>query len=59
MLFNVKVFRLLGNKRKWIFTKEIPAENMVQALERSCIRFSEDRIVEISQFPKEERKNAK
>jgi len=47
MLFIITVWRELGNKRKKIYSNEVTARDPVQALEKSCVRFSRDRIVEI------------
>lgn len=47
MLFLVTVWREMGNKRQRVFSNEVSARDPIQALEKSCVRFSGDRIVEI------------
>ena len=50
MLYKITVFKEMGNKRKWLYTKEISARDGIAALERACVTFTPDRIVEIRQI---------
>jgi hypothetical protein len=49
-VFEVTVFNLLKNKKTKIHSTTLVADNHVQALERSCVRWSPHRLVEIRQI---------
>lgn len=47
MLYEFTVYLERGNSKKKIFGSQINASNPINALERACIRFAPDRVVEI------------
>jgi hypothetical protein len=50
MLFEITAYKLLGNKRKRIYSLQIEARDGINALERSNVRFDSSRLIEIRQI---------
>jgi hypothetical protein len=51
MLYEIKVFRFMGNKRKVIHSMEVSARDPVMAIEKACIRLGPERMAEIREIP--------
>jgi hypothetical protein len=50
MLYEIKVFRLLGNKKENVYSIEIQARDPVNAVEKACIRLGPERMAEIREL---------
>lgn len=51
MLYEIKVFKFMGNKRKIIHSIEISARNPVMAVEKACLYLGPERMAEIRELP--------
>ncbi len=47
MIYEITVFKLMGNKRQRIFSKGFGARDATQALEKACVTLKPERIIEI------------
>ena len=50
MVFEIIIFKLMENHKRRVYTSEINARDGVEALQKACIKFTPDRIVEIRQI---------
>lgn len=50
MLFEITAYKVLGNKRKKIYSMEIQARDAINALDRANVRFDSSRVIEIRQI---------
>lgn len=50
MLFEITTYKILGNKKKKIYSLQIEARDGINALERSNVRFDASRLIEIRQI---------
>jgi len=47
MVYEIRMFKMLGNKRHMVTSVLIDARDGVQALERSCVHLGRNRVIEI------------